>query len=333
MGRKPADVTRKLEEIMDRQCGVVSRRQALRQGMSDDRLRSRLGSGGTWQRILPGVYGSFTGTPAPFQKLVAAQLYGGAGAVITGPAALECHRIWRPDTDIIDLLIAAALKRRDYAFVRVRRTTRMPDRIWRQGPLQFALAPRAVADTVVAMDDLRSIRQVVSSSVQRGRCTVSELMVQLSQGPTIGSALFREALSDVVDGIRSTAEADLKDLIKGSGLEMPLFNPEVWDGDTLVAIPDAWWPECGVAVEIDSREYHLGPEDHEYTLDRGRRMAKSLILVHRFTPKQLRREQRRVLGDIAEGLAGARGRPPLPLRTIAVDDPEYGIWRRGIRSN
>jgi hypothetical protein len=177
------------------------------------------------------------------------------------------------------------------------------------------------------MDDLRSVRQLVSSGVQTGRCTVPELAMELADGPIIGSALFREALSDVVDGIRSTAEADLKDLLKGSGLEMPLFNAEIWAGDILVAIPDAWWPLYGVAVEVDSREWHLGPEDHEHTLERGRRMTRHCVLVHRFTPKQLRRERRSVVTEIAGALEGARGRPPLNLRTVPVDDPEYGSWR------
>lgn len=327
MGRNTSDTVQTLDQIMDWQRDVISRNQALRLGMTVDRLRNRLRPGGSWQRILPGVYGGFTGTPTPFQKLMAAQLYGGTGAVITGAAALECHRIWRPSDDTIDILIAANRKRRDHAFVRVRRTTRMPDRTWREGPLQYTLAPRAVADSAVVMDDLRSVRQLVSSGVQTGRCTVPELALELAAGQVIGSALFREALSDVADGIRSTAEADLKDLLKGSGLEMPLFNPEIWADDTLIAIPDAWWPLYGVAIEVDSREWHLGPEDHERTLDRGRRMTRHCILVHRFTPKKIRREGRSVITEIAGALEGARGRPPLNLRTVPVDDPEYGAWR------
>jgi hypothetical protein len=133
MGRNTADVVQTLDQIMDWQRDVISRDQALRLGITADRLRNRLRPGGSWQRILPGVYGGFTGTPTPFRKLMAAQLYGGAGAVITGSAALECHRIWRPSGDTIDILIAANRKRRDHAFVSVRRTTRMPARILREG--------------------------------------------------------------------------------------------------------------------------------------------------------------------------------------------------------
>ncbi len=39
------------------------------------------------------------------------------------------------------------------------------------------------------------------------------------------------------------------DLLRTSGLPMPLFNTTVFAGDAFVARPDAWWPEFGVVVE------------------------------------------------------------------------------------
>ena len=45
-----------------------------------------------------------------------------------------------------------------------------------------------------------------------------------------------------------------------------------------------------VAVEVDSREWHLSPEDHAKTLARGRRMAIHQLNVLRFTPRQIRTE-------------------------------------------
>jgi len=192
----------------------------------------------------------------------------------------------------------------------------MPERIWKFGPLRYALPARAVADAVRDMTSLRDVRAVVADAVQRDHCEVRQLSAELGAGPNIGSALFREALSDVADGIRSAAEGDLKDLLGKSGLPMPLFNPKVFAGDRFVAQPDAWWPEFGVAVEVDSREWHMSPEDHAKTLARGRRMGVHLIIALRFTPKQIRSEPAEVVADIRRALEGARGRPPLNLRTI-----------------
>jgi hypothetical protein len=247
---------------------------------------------------------------------MAAMLYAGRSSVITGPAALRHHRIRGPSAELIDVLMPASRRRRDAAFVRLHRTTRMPERIWKFGPLRYALPARAVADAVRDMTSLRDVRAVVADAVQRDHCEVRQLSAELGAGPNIGSALFREALSDVADGIRSAAEGDLKDLLAKSGLPMPLFNPMVFAGDRFVAQPDAWWPEFGVAVEVDSREWHMSPEDHAKTLARGRRMGVHLIIALRFTPKQIRSEPAEVVADIRRALEGARGRPPLNLRTI-----------------
>jgi len=117
------------------------------------------------------------------------------------------------------------------------------------------------------------------------------------------------------------AEADLKDLLVKARLPMPLFNPALYGMDgTFVARPDAWWPELGIAIEVDSREWHISPEDHAHTLARGRRMGKYQIVVLRFTPNQIHSDPASVIRDIREALAGARGRPPLNLRTVPAEE-------------
>jgi hypothetical protein len=260
---------------------------------------------------------------------MAALLYGGQDSVITGPAAVRQHRIRGPAAEVIDVLIPATRQRRDAAFVRLHRTTRMPERIWRFGPLRYVLPPRAVADSARGLRSLRDVRAVVADAVQRGTCEIKDLYAELTAGPTAGSALFREALTDVAGGIASAAEGDLKDLLAKSGLPMPLFNPMLFAGDTFVAQPDAWWPEYGVAVEVDSREWHTSPEDHARTLARGRRMSRHQIIVLRFTPKQIRTEPAQVLQDIRRTLDGARSRLPLNLRTAPAAGPGPAGRRRG----
>jgi len=247
---------------------------------------------------------------------MAALLYAGDGSLITGQAALLHHHIRGPDTELVDVLVPATRVRRDAAFVRLHRTTRMPERAWQAGPLRIAPPARAVADTVRGLASLRDVRAVVADAVQQGRCEIRQLHAELRAGPNLGSALFREALTDVADGIRSTAEADLKDLLTRSRLPMPLFNPSLYDGDTFIAKPDAWWPEFGVAVEVDSKQWHLSPEDHERTLTRGRRMGVYQIVVLRFTPKQLRAQPAEVIKQIRDTLERARGRTPLNLCTV-----------------
>lgn len=319
-----------LDRILRQQMDVIARHQALAAGVTASALRHRLRAGGPWRTLLPGIYVALTGTPTTLQQEMAAMLYAGSGSVITGPAALRCHHIRGPSADLIDVLVPATRRRRDAAFVRLHRTTRIPGRIWQVGPLRYAPPPRAVADAVRDMTSLRDTRAVVADAVQRRRCGVRDLFTELIAGPSVGSALFREALTDVADGIRSTAEADLKDLLTKSRLPMPLFNPSVYDGDTFIAKPDAWWPELGVAVEVDSSEWHMSPEDHARTLARGRRMGVAQIVALRFTPKQIRSEPAEVIDEIRRMLEGARGRPPLNLRTVPAS--EAGQLARPARS-
>ena len=305
-----------LDRVLGRQLDVISREQALAVGLTRHALAQRLRVGGPWRGLLPGVYVAATGTPTIVQQEMAALLYGGRGSMITGPAAVRHHRIRGPDVEFIDVLVPATRQRRDTSFARLHRSTRMPGRFSAFGPLRYALPSRAVADTVRDLASLRDVRAVIADAVQRRACQVPDLSDELTAGPTFGSALFREALTDVAEGIRSAAEGDLKDLLNASGLPMPLFNATLFADDQFVATPDAWWPQFGVAVEVDSREWHMSPHDHASTLARGRRMGVHQIVILRFTPKEIRTQPARVLRDIRAALEGARGRSPLNLRTV-----------------
>src|SRR5690348_16964935 len=329
MARTSRPVPDSLDRILFEQLGVIARHQVPATGLTDSALRHRLRPGGPWRTLLPGVFMAATGTPTPLQEEMAALLYAGTGSMVTGMAALRCHHIGKAMPDVVDVLVPAARQRRDAGFVRLHRTTRMPGRIWRRGPIRYVPPPRAVADAVHAMDSLRDVRAVVADAVQRRACQVRDLAAELDEGWRPGSALFRMALADVADGIRSTAEADLKDLLVKAKIPMPLFNPALYDKDgTFIARPDAWWPELGIAIEVDSREWHLSPEDHEKTLARGRRMGKYQIVVLRFTPRQIRSKPAAVVRDIRQALAGARGRPPLNLRTVPAGEPGEVPGRR-----
>jgi hypothetical protein len=310
-----------LDQLIFQQLGVIARHQALAAGLSENALRHRLRSGGPWHKVLPGVYVAMTGTPTPLQQEMAALLYAGKDSMVTGPAALRCHYIGKIVPDLVDVLVPPTRQRRDAGFVRLHRTARMPERTRQRGPIRYVPPVRAVADTVRGMTSLRDVRAVVADAVQRRACQVRDLAAELTAGPNTGSALFRRALADVADGIRSTAEADLKDLLVRARIPTPLFNPELYDMDgTFIARPDAWWPELGIAIEVDSREWHLSPADHEHTLTRGRRLARYQIIVLHLTPRQIRETPQDVIRDIREALARARGRPRLKLRTFPAYD-------------
>lgn len=176
--------------------------------------------------------------------------------------------------------------------------------------------PGAVADSARELTSFRDVRAVVADAVQRGLCRVDGLGEELCQGPVRNSAWLRRALAEVSDGIRSAAEADLRDLIIKARLPVPMFNARLYLGDTFLAAVDAWWPQAGVAVEVDSREWHLSPADWDHTLRRGRRLSAHGVIVLHVTPGQLRTQSAAVLADIRRALAAGGSQATRAIRAL-----------------
>lgn len=306
-----------LDELLEKQLSVVSRGQLLTLGITDKAMQYRVRAGGPWQVLLPGVYLGANGTPRLLQKEMAALLYAGPGSLITGGAALLHYSIRSGSgLDAIDVLVPAERQRRSTGFVRLQRTARMPARISSSGPVRLAPVPRAVADAARQFASLKDVRAVVADAVQLGRCTVSELAHELNSGPVRGSATFRSVLAEVAEGIRSTAEGDLRDLIRTARLPMPLFNPSLYDGDTFLGKPDAWWPDAGVTGEVDSREWHLSPAHWDRTRHRHVLMGAAGIIPLHFSPNDIRTDPATVAQRIRDALERGLNRPRLPIRTI-----------------
>jgi hypothetical protein len=306
-----------LGELLDKQSSVVSRAQLLALGMKDNAMQYRLRRGGPWQTLLPGVYLTANGLASVSQRELAALLYAGPGSIVTGPMALMHHSIRSGSAvDVIDVLVPIGRQRLSTGFARLHRTARMPARASSVGPVRLALVPHAVADTVRQLGELREVRTVVADAVQLGRCTVSQLAEELRNGPVKGSAMFRSVLAEVAEGIRSTAEGDLRDLTRTARLPMPLFNPSLYDGDLFLGKPDAWWPDAGVAGEVDSRAWHLSPDDWDRTRQRHDLMATAGIILLHFSPREIRREPAKVARMIQGAINSGLARPPLPIRTI-----------------
>jgi hypothetical protein len=172
-----------LTAILDRQLDVITRGQAQRAGLTESALRHRLRPGGSWRVLVPTVYIAATGLPSIAQQQMAAQLYGGPRNVITGSAAALSHGIRASRSEFVDVLVPLTRQRRDSGFARLHRTSRMPERVYDFGPIRFALAPRAVADTVRGLTSLRDVRAVVADAVQRQRCDVQELVAGEHSAP------------------------------------------------------------------------------------------------------------------------------------------------------
>jgi hypothetical protein len=306
-----------LDKLLWAQKDVLSRAQALTE-MTKAALRHRLRPGGPWRVVLPGIYLATSGLPTITQREMAALLYCGPGGAITGASALERRGIRAPQSEVIDVLVPASTRRQTVGFVRVHRTGRMPQQVWLTDGLRYAPVARSVADAVCGWTDQRAITAVVADAVQRGRCSLRELAAELESGPKRGSGGFRAALAQAAEGVRSVAEADLHALIRSARLPTPLYNPRLFVAGSFLAQPDVWWPDAGVACEVDSREWHLSPDGWERTLARHAKMSAHGIIVLHFTPRRMKTESAAVISDMRQAVDSGRNRSPLPILTVPV---------------
>jgi hypothetical protein len=239
--------------------------------------------------------------------------------VITGAAALRYHRLPAPERALIEVLVPVKVQRQSVSDVSLHRTARMPTWIYGPPHRRYATPARAAADTARWVADLREARAVIAGAVQNRAAAVSEIEEELRQGPIRDSALLRIVLSEIRDGARSAPEAEFRVLIKKARLPMPLFNPTLFlaSGEFL-ARPDAWWPDAKVAIEIDSKHWHMNPEAWERTMDRHGRLGEHAIVTLHFTPHKLRSDPAFVMAKMANAYRSGIAGPRLPIKAVSV---------------
>jgi hypothetical protein len=274
-------------------CGstVVLTRQLEELGVPRTTTRHRCRPGGPWRSLLPGVVKLSNSAPDRNDHRAAALLYAGPDAVITGLDALELHGMRRmpSPSGLIHVLVPADRRRIGAGRVLVERTERLPA----PAPGRWPVAPatRAALDFSRRSKDRDVVRATLAEVVQRGSCTPAELHRELRLGSARGSALAREVLSEIGDGVRSVAEAKARELVLGTELPPPMWNPRLLDdAGRFIARPDAWFDDVALAWEIDSREWHLSPEDYERTLERrSAMMARGVVVMHTQPSKLIHR--------------------------------------------
>ncbi|MBW0102517.1 hypothetical protein [Pseudonocardia sp. KRD291] len=303
-------------------CGgyVVTVAMLEKLGLHRRTVSRRCRPGGPWSSLAPGIVKLGNGPPTRDDRRYAALLHAGPGAVLTGLDALALHGLRNAPAPFgpVHVLVPHGCRRAGAGVALVERTHRLPDPEPGRWPL--APIPRAVLDFARRSRDRNAVRAVVAEVVQRGWCTVPELVEELERGSSRGTAVARGVLREISDGVRSVAEAEARALVLRSGLVAPLWNPRLDDSaGRFVAYPDAWFDEVGLAWEIDSVEYHLSPADYARTVRRRSAMMANGVLVVQTLPSDLHSRPREVMAELIR-CHGQAARLPRPSVTAIPAD-------------
>jgi hypothetical protein len=260
-----------LDETAHAQHQLLTRAQVLDAGHSDMFIYRRIRSG-RWQRVLAGVYCVTGGVLTDEQRRVAAALYAGPGAQLTGPAALAWYGFRTlPPAEDVHLLVPHTTRCRSSGFVVVKRATALDARARHAAHYQVASPARAVVDTCRELRELRTARAVVAEAVQRFRVPPRVLDAEVRRAARSRTAVVRKVLAEIAGGARSAPEAQAMAVLAGvpSLNGRLLWNPRLALPDgTALPTPDGYLPDAALAIEIDSREFHLSPEDWARSLER-----------------------------------------------------------------
>jgi hypothetical protein len=95
-----------LRALLERQCGVLSRQQAVSADVPPTLIDSQL-RWGRWVRLEQGVYATFTGTPSRQALLWSALLRAGPSAALSHQTAAELHGFTDKPSSLIHITVAA----------------------------------------------------------------------------------------------------------------------------------------------------------------------------------------------------------------------------------
>ena len=266
---------------------------------------------GRWTRVLPGVVLLHRGEPTRDERASAALLYAGPGSVLTGVESLWRQGLRRTPAVVPDIhvLIPHDRRRVSVAFVVCERTGRLA-RASAVGGYPCTPVARALVDASRRCPDLGSVRAATAEAVQRRMCAQQDLLDEVAWAQRRGTARIRLVAQEIVGGVRSAVEADFRQLVLAAGLPAALYNHDVVTSDgELVGCPDAWFDDAALAVEVDSREWHLDPEGWERTQSKRARFARFGVATIPVTPRRLYRERADLVADLRGALRRAAVAP------------------------
>jgi hypothetical protein len=301
---RPTDAA--IAQLAGRQYGVVSRSQLRELGFGDDEIDYRLAV----RRLIALHRGVF----AVGHDRVAREGRWLAGVLACGGDAVLSHRsaaaLWGLIAYGGAAEVSAPGDRRDRPGLVARRATIQPD----EQTLYRAVPVTTVARTLLdlgAVVRAERVRKAGEQAEVAGLFDLRDVQLLVERYPKRpGTAALREAVRVVADSVgrtREELEERFRSLVLSANLPAPIYNAALeLDGISVEA--DAYWPEHGLIVELDSRTFHGTSTAFDRDRMRDQHALAAGLRVMRVTWNHLTRQERATVRNLRKALAQPRVR-------------------------
>ena len=252
------------------QDGLISRRQALGDGMTVTDLKRRLRRR-EWVAVHPGVYVNHTGGLTWRQRAWAAVLATGPDAALCLDSARRAHEgPGRRDSDesVVHVAVVHGRPRLAPEGVRVHQMVDLATRVqWNKTP-PCTRYDDTVLDLAARGTRLTSVARLADACGSR-RTTAARLRDRLDERKRIAQRdWLRAVLSDVADGTCSVLEHGYLDLVERPHALPVGARQALRDLGNGRVYRDVDLPGLGVRIELDGKLFHTSTGDRDRDLER-----------------------------------------------------------------
>ena len=245
---------------------VMTYAQLAEAGVSTSAVRHRL-TRGEWQRPLPGVIVTHSGTLTRREQLEAALAYAGPSAVLSHRTAAEILQLGFPTAERVILTIPHEQRIvRGSGFTAHRSRLLTPEHITTRAGLPCTTVERTVVDLADATPKASRALAVIADAVGSQRTTTQRILDQVALHNRLRHrAVIQDALAETRAGARSYLEVLHARICRNHGLPIGTRQRR-FEADGRVFFVDEVVEDYGLVTELDG---HLG---HEKLLERFRDM-------------------------------------------------------------
>lgn len=290
--------------IAERQLGLITRRQALSAGVGRGGIERRV-QAAKWRARQPSIYAISPFPNSWRQRLLAAVLWAGRGAVASHRSAAALFGLSAGDANIVEISgptsktsgtvvvhRIAPLQRRDLAYF---------------GPIPSTDATRTMIDLASVLTP-EGTEDVVLEGLQRRLTSLPRLKWRLdrlgSRGRK-GCASLRR-FTDELDQYDAVPHSGLElrfgRLLKTHGVPSPRAQYRVVTDNKRIAQVDFAYPEHRLAIETDGWAFHSSVDAWRRDLRRGNQLVLAGWKLLRITREDLLRRETEVVAQLRQAL-------------------------------